>query len=85
MGLIDTARQCRCQRGVRGGTQVSPTTLFLVEGCGQEMFAMNWGDGFVTDRCGRRRRRRHASSLVSRVRPPADRHDLTCGPLWAFS
>ncbi|KAK9839537.1 hypothetical protein WJX81_008252 [Elliptochloris bilobata] len=30
--------------------QVSPTTLYLIEGCGQNTFAMNWGDGFVTDR-----------------------------------
>ena len=29
---------------------VSPTTTFLVEGCGQTAFpGMNWGDGFVTD------------------------------------
>ena len=30
--------------------QVSPTTLFLLEGCGQLGMAMNWGDGYVTDR-----------------------------------
>lgn len=30
--------------------QVSPTTLLLVEGSGQLGYAMNWGDGFVTDR-----------------------------------
>ena len=29
--------------------QVSPTTLFFVEGCGQLGFSMCWGDGFVTD------------------------------------
>ena len=29
--------------------QVSPTTLFLVEGCGQLGVAMCWGDGFITD------------------------------------
>ena len=29
--------------------QVSPTTLFFVEGCGQLSYAMCWGDGFVTD------------------------------------
>lgn len=29
--------------------QVSPTTLFFVEGCGQLGYAMCWGDGFVTD------------------------------------
>ena len=29
--------------------QISPTTLFFVEGCGQLSFAMCWGDGFVTD------------------------------------
>lgn len=30
--------------------QISPTTLFFIEGCGQLSFAMCWGDGFVTDR-----------------------------------
>ena len=29
--------------------QISPSTLFFVEGCGQLGFAMCWGDGFVTD------------------------------------
>lgn len=29
--------------------QVSPTTLFLVEGCGQLGVAMCWGDGFITN------------------------------------
>ncbi len=29
--------------------QVSPTTLFLIEGCGQLGSAMNWGDGYITD------------------------------------
>ena len=29
--------------------QVSPSTLFLIEGCGQLGVAMNWGDGYVTD------------------------------------
>ena len=28
---------------------MSPTTLFLLEGCGQLGLAMNWGDGYVTD------------------------------------
>jgi hypothetical protein len=37
------------------GAQVSPTTLFFIEGCGQlgGGAAMNWGDGFITDRRGR--------------------------------
>ncbi|KAK9838511.1 hypothetical protein WJX81_004175 [Elliptochloris bilobata] len=30
--------------------QVSPSTMLLVEGNGQLNYAMNWGDGFVTDR-----------------------------------
>jgi hypothetical protein len=36
------------------GAQVSPTTLFFIEGCGQlgGGAAMNWGDGFITDRRG---------------------------------
>ena len=29
--------------------QVSPTTLFFIEGCGQLGFSTCWGDGFVTD------------------------------------
>ncbi|BDA41274.1 probable endoglucanase E1 [Coccomyxa sp. Obi] len=29
--------------------KVSPTTLFLIEGCGQLGSAMNWGDGYITD------------------------------------
>ena len=29
---------------------MSPSTLLLVEGSGQLAYAMNWGDGFVTDR-----------------------------------
>jgi hypothetical protein len=29
--------------------QVSPNTLFFVEGGGQLPWAMCWGDGFVTD------------------------------------
>ena len=29
--------------------QVSPTTLFLIEGSGQLGAAMNWGDGYITD------------------------------------
>ena len=29
--------------------QISPSTLFFIEGCGQLGFAMCWGDGFVTD------------------------------------
>ena len=29
--------------------QVSPSTLFFIEGCGQLGYAMCWGDGFVTD------------------------------------
>lgn len=32
-----------------GGMQVSPTTLFLIEGCGQLGQALNWGDGYITD------------------------------------
>ena len=30
--------------------QVSPTTLFFVEGGGQLPYSMCWGDGFVTDK-----------------------------------
>jgi len=31
--------------------QISPTTLFLIQGSGQTYYgAMNWGDGFITDR-----------------------------------
>lgn len=31
--------------------QISPATLFLIEGSGQSWKgAMNWGDGFITDR-----------------------------------
>jgi hypothetical protein len=29
--------------------QVSNSTLFLIEGCGQLGMAMNWGDGYITD------------------------------------
>lgn len=29
--------------------QVSPTTLILIEGCGQTGYVQCWGDGFVTD------------------------------------
>ena len=29
--------------------QVSPSTLYLLEGGGQLGMAMNWGDGYVTD------------------------------------
>ena len=29
--------------------QISPSTLFFIEGCGQLGYAMCWGDGFVTD------------------------------------
>ena len=29
--------------------QVSPNTLFFIEGCGQLGYSMCWGDGFVTD------------------------------------
>ena len=29
--------------------QISPTTLFFVEGGGQLPYSMCWGDGFVTD------------------------------------
>ncbi|BDA41281.1 probable endoglucanase E1 [Coccomyxa sp. Obi] len=30
-------------------SQVSPSTLYYIEGCGQLAYAMCWGDGFVTD------------------------------------
>lgn len=30
-------------------TQISPSTLFFIEGVGQLGYAMCWGDGFVTD------------------------------------
>ena len=33
----------------RCAAQISPTTLFLVEGGGQLPYAMCWGDGFVTN------------------------------------
>lgn len=29
--------------------QLSPLSLFWIEGCGQIPYAMNWGDGFVVD------------------------------------
>lgn len=29
--------------------QISPSTLFFIEGMGQLGYAMCWGDGFVTD------------------------------------
>ncbi len=29
--------------------QISPTTLFFIEGGGQLPYSMCWGDGFVTD------------------------------------
>ena len=41
------AGACNFSKGAR---QVCPTTLLLVEGSGQLGYAMNWGDGFVTDR-----------------------------------
>ena len=37
------------QLEVRFALQVSPTTLFFVEGGGQLPYSMCWGDGFVTD------------------------------------
>lgn len=39
--------------------QVSPDTLYLIEGGGGQggpFTAMCWGDGFITNRCARSRR-----------------------------
>lgn len=43
--LCHATRQVKCLPAL----QVSPTTLFFVEGCGQLSYGMCWGDGFVTD------------------------------------
>ena len=37
------------ESGAVARAQISPTTLFFIEGGGQLPYSMCWGDGFVTD------------------------------------